>query len=203
MRRSVSDRFWSKVDRSGGPDSCWLWRGNLTPLGYGRVGYAGRVVLAHRMAWELSVDDIPAGLWVLHRCDVPGCVNPAHLFLGTALDNARDRDVKGRGVVRSVCKHGHAREAGSGKPCLVCRRLKKRGWWPLFLASSPLDREALSRVVLVPNGKGRRLALPALSVSAVLGGTAECAPVGASSSIEVRDVNSSHVRGVLSVSPAV
>lgn len=72
---------------------CWLWTGPTDPGGYGQIGHAGR---AHRRSWITSNGDIPRGLHVLHRCDVPGCVNPDHLFLGTPKDNAQDREAKGR-----------------------------------------------------------------------------------------------------------
>lgn len=65
-------------------------------MGYGRIYKDGRNVTTHRASWELANGTIPAGLWVLHRCDNPPCVNPAHLFLGTNRDNIADRHAKGR-----------------------------------------------------------------------------------------------------------
>ncbi len=77
---------------------CWLWMGRADKVGYGRFG---RGLLAHRAAWQLLVGPIPAltdseRTCVLHRCDVPSCVNPSHLFLGTQRENIADRDAKGR-----------------------------------------------------------------------------------------------------------
>ena len=80
---------------------CVLWTGNAYVLrgGYGSVtmrrhGIIGR--RAHRMAWELYKGPIPKGLHVLHRCDVPLCVNPDHLFLGDQQTNMADKVAKGR-----------------------------------------------------------------------------------------------------------
>lgn len=75
---------------------CWLWSGSAMRDGYGRVCQRGKTVLAHRWAWELTHGPIPAGLFICHRCDVRGCCNPAHLFLGTHADNMADRNRKGR-----------------------------------------------------------------------------------------------------------
>lgn len=102
-RRPIAERFWSRV-RKGSPSECWLWQGKAkTAYGYGLLGKGGRSdrsggnVAAHRVSWELHCGPIPAGLFVLHKCDIPACVNPNHLFLGTIRDNALDMFAKGRG----------------------------------------------------------------------------------------------------------
>jgi hypothetical protein len=64
--------------------------------GYGAIAVHGRMLKAHRVSWELAYGPIPAGLYVLHRCDVRDCVNPEHLFLGTHEDNQKDMRAKGR-----------------------------------------------------------------------------------------------------------
>jgi hypothetical protein len=90
---SDSCRLWSRVDRSGGPDACWLWQGHVNPQnGY---GHATSHNTAHRWAWRLTYGD-PGELCVLHRCDVRTCANPKHLFLGTSGDNWEDAVIKGR-----------------------------------------------------------------------------------------------------------
>lgn len=90
---AIADRFWSKVLRT---DGCWEWMGRRGQQGYGQLQVDLRQKRAHRVSWELAYGSIGAGLCVLHRCDNTGCVNPAHLFLGTRSDNNADRDEKGR-----------------------------------------------------------------------------------------------------------
>lgn len=92
----IAERFWQKVDRSRGIDSCWMWVRQRDACGYGRLQIGTRNALAHRVSWELNRGDIPKGMHVLHRCDQPGCVNPGHLFLGTHQDNMADMYSKGR-----------------------------------------------------------------------------------------------------------
>ncbi len=92
----LEERFWSKVDKAG-PDECWLWTGALNNKGYGCVGVNGaHSKCSHRVSYELLVGPIPEDKHVLHRCDVPNCVNPSHLFLGTQTDNMQDAARKGR-----------------------------------------------------------------------------------------------------------
>lgn len=97
-RRPVSERFWEKVAQRGASE-CWPWLAG-TVRGYGylqRGGRRGGRVLAHRLSWEIHRGPVPDGLLVLHACDNPPCVNPAHLFLGTQGDNHADMTAKGRG----------------------------------------------------------------------------------------------------------
>lgn len=94
----VADRFWDKTDRRG---RCWLWLAARDRKGYGKfgvgtLGHDRRVESAHRVAWELTRGPIPGGMYVLHHCDNPWCVNPDHLWLGTRADNAADMVAKGR-----------------------------------------------------------------------------------------------------------
>lgn len=99
----VEARFWPKVERSD--DGCWRWIGATDAYGYGyiqskRVGQVPRVKnwKAHRVSWEIAHERlVPVGMFVLHHCDNPPCVNPAHLYVGTKRDNARDRARRGRG----------------------------------------------------------------------------------------------------------
>lgn len=89
-------RFIAKTSLS--ETECVLWKGATagTGLTYGNFKVGKRTMLAHRVAYEIFRGPIPQGLCVLHKCDVPTCVNPAHLFLGTRQDNMDDRNQKGR-----------------------------------------------------------------------------------------------------------
>lgn len=87
------EQFWRHVEKT---DGCWWWRGSVHTNGYGEVKVAKKRILAHRRSWLLTFGDIPEGLCVLHRCDHPLCVRPDHLWLGTVVDNNRDRSTKGR-----------------------------------------------------------------------------------------------------------
>ncbi len=101
-KKTLQQRFDEKVDKTTAPNGCWLWKGRTNWLGYGVLDLSLKrdgkgVEVAHRIAWRLVNGDIPAGLSVLHRCDVRSCARIDHLFLGTQADNVKDTESKGRG----------------------------------------------------------------------------------------------------------
>lgn len=108
----VLSRFWAKVNKRDDKE-CWLWLASTRAKGYGAFGYtvAGKLIQdrAHRFSWGIHNGLIPMGMCVLHKCDIPACVNPPHLFLGTIADNNADMVVKGR----HVCGASH-------KPASAC-----------------------------------------------------------------------------------
>ena len=97
-------RFWSKAD-VGSANDCWLWRGRKNEKGYGLFGDEG----AHRVSYRLEHGSIPDGLFVMHLCDIPACVNPRHLTVGTVTDNNRDCRTKGRAVNVTGERHGRSK----------------------------------------------------------------------------------------------
>jgi len=97
MRNAIELKFistgWEVVD-----DGCWNWRGGQDRDGYGLVRAVKLQMAVHRVAYEVWVGPIPEGLYVLHSCDNPPCVNPAHLRVGTQADNMRDMSLRGRSL---------------------------------------------------------------------------------------------------------
>lgn len=88
---------------------CWLFAGKSNAKGYGRFSFEGKTILAHRASYEMLNGAIPDGMHVLHKCDIPSCVNPNHLFLGTNADNVADRVRKGRTITGVGERNRHAK----------------------------------------------------------------------------------------------
>src|SRR3990167_591210 len=117
---------------------CWLWTHAKFPQGYGQVFIERRGVRAHRVSYETFVGSIPDGADILHKCGVRSCVNPAHLYPGTDLDNARDRDRHGRTPrgnehwegKRMTCKWGHVFDGISRgqRTCSTCAKARMARW---------------------------------------------------------------------------
>lgn len=96
----ATERYWNRVDKTGGEDACWPWTGGKIPDGYGMVRWMGRSELAHRVAAMLTLGPIPYGLQVNHLCARSrACCNPKHVYIGTSKQNCADRHRDGTAVV--------------------------------------------------------------------------------------------------------
>lgn len=107
-KADVKQRFLTKVKvmESG----CHEWQAGQARGGYGKFTVWPKTTTAHRVAYELFVEPIPTGRWVLHRCDNRLCVNPAHLFLGDAKENIKDMDAKKRRGTKSQLTYEDAEQ---------------------------------------------------------------------------------------------
>ena len=121
------DRFWKKVERSGG---CWNWLGYRDRDGYGRVGINGKVLGAHRVAYELMIGPVPSGAELDHLCRNRHCVNPAHLEAVTHKENMlRGAGVGSENAAKDRCVKGHLFDEKNtylrpigGRNCRACGR---------------------------------------------------------------------------------
>jgi len=146
---TLEERFWSKVNRSGGPTSCWPWQGFVRPDGYGAfyhhdIVHPGHYRAAHRMAYELIYGSIPEGKQLDHLCRRRDCVNPLRLEPVTQAENIR-RGLGHLSLAKAVeaaakkkreathCKRGHAFDESNTywnpdgrRGCKVCKNESQR-----------------------------------------------------------------------------
>ncbi len=183
-----ADRFWSKVDKAGpihpydpALGACWMWMGDKERFGYGKFPVTTpmvaipegrrprrcRTLMAHRFAWEMAHGaPPPKGMVVMHSCDVPGCVNPDHLSIGTQAENRADCERKGRGARGE--RHGsrtcpgalpssvrHYRATMTAEMVLEIRRLHAGGMGPAAIARK-MGIERVLRVNDITQGKTYR-----------------------------------------------
>lgn len=97
--RKAFDARWMPEPNSG----CWLWTGSYQSSGYGiyEMPFAQQRIRAHRLSWLLHCGQLPRDLYICHQCDVRGCVNPKHLWIGTTQQNTADKVLKNRQARRT------------------------------------------------------------------------------------------------------
>jgi hypothetical protein len=140
IKGDIASRLFGRIERlpwSG----CWIWMGYIRETGYGEIYTAKgrRPSKTHRVAWEIANQrHIPDGMFVCHSCDVPACINPAHLWIGTQKENMEDASIKGRviglGSTRKThCPKGHPYDAtntymdrNGARNCRHCHAAKLR-----------------------------------------------------------------------------
>ncbi len=102
---SMEERFWAKVNKT---ENCWLWTGSMDKYGYGRFKVRGKLVLAHRFAYELARGLIPGELETDHLCRNRRCIKVDHLEAVThQVNSLRGFGVGAQNARRPACLHGH------------------------------------------------------------------------------------------------
>lgn len=151
---TAAERFWQQVNKHGPlqahcPElgSCWVWTGPRARNGYATIRYLGRTRSVHVVAYVLTNGEPPIETsWILHHCDggADGCVRPSHLYAGTALDNNRDRDSRGRTVKGS----GHSNAKLTEMAVLEIRALASAGASQVAIAQQfGVDKTNISMIV--------------------------------------------------------
>lgn len=141
-QEQLAVKFWRRVEFG---HSCWNWTGAKRGGGYGKVLHDGVAIPSNRVAWMLLRGKIPTGMLVCHSCDNPGCVNPAHLFLGTHKDNAEDRAAKGRGSSPSGEKNGGSKLTWADIP-LINHLLKNGVRKPVIAEAFGVDASTIYKI---------------------------------------------------------
>jgi DNA-binding transcriptional regulator YiaG len=119
---TLLERFWQNVDVKSDSE-CWEWNATKTAAGYGVLYWNNENTYAHRLSIEISGRTIPDGFHACHKCDNPSCVNPKHLFAGTAADNMKDKMSKNR----QVYGEKHYNSKLSNHDIINIRKLLKQG----------------------------------------------------------------------------
>ena len=142
----VCDVTWDEIFRArintDGPGGCWIWTDYTNIMGYGATrSFDGTPMVAvHRLIWQFSHGNITSEQFVLHKCDVPRCCNPEHLFLGNDAINHADMVAKGRHAHGERTNRAKLTEAQAlaimqQRPTDYGKRIKGRGYLARDLAA--------------------------------------------------------------------
>lgn len=164
INASQISKFWSLVDKSGGPNACWPWKGkSVDKSGYGRYALFGRSLAASRVALHLKSPLYRSDIYACHRCDNRLCCNPSHLFPGDRFANEEDRKEKGK-ILREI-----SRELFSTYTVDEIRILIAKGYCvsltgpsAIALDSNGLGREPAVRVLFSGHGPIQDTRIPPL-----------------------------------------
>lgn len=122
---SIECAFWHRVEKT---DKCWNWTAATHKFGYGEFRFKSIFYRTHRFSYEMHHGTIPDGMSVLHHCDNPRCVNPDHLYAGTAVENSIDMHSRGRWKLRNpYCGERHHLSRLSANDVLDIRSKLKNG----------------------------------------------------------------------------
>lgn len=136
VKQAPAERFWAKV-QVGGPTECWPWTAARNTKGYGQFKASGKLVPAHRWAYEQIVGKIPDGLQIDHLCRNRGCVNPGHMEPVTSkINTLRGVCPSGLNAVKVECIRGHSFDApntivrpNGSRQCRTCQRQWGQEYW--------------------------------------------------------------------------
>ena len=133
--KPLEARFWNKVEVRTAME-CWPWQATLDGGGYGQISLNGKLLKAHRLAYELTRGSIPEGFTLDHLCRRRKCVNPIHLEPVTMRENTlRGNGIMGAHTRTQTCPRGHPYSGDNlyitptgSRDCKVCKRIRNRKW---------------------------------------------------------------------------